>query len=206
MESGRICELLTPFTSSGMPESQAAAFSAYLDLLTRWNERVNLTAVRSPEEIVRRHFGESIFAAERLLVAGESPEVCDLGSGAGFPGLPLKIVRPSAHITLVEAHGKKSIFLKEVIRALHLTGIEVLPARAETLRRDFDIVTLRAVERFSEIVGTAGKLTRQSGRLALLIGSSQIDEAERLLPNFVWQPAIPIPQSEMRVLLEGIRK
>lgn len=198
-----MAELLQPFSASPLTAAQLSALSTYLDLLMRWNQRINLTAVRSPEEVVTRHFGESIFAAERLLAADASLEVCDLGSGAGFPGLPLKIVRPAAPVTLIEAHGKKATFLKEVIRSLRLDDIEVVANRAEDLQREFDLVTLRAVERFADVLPVAARLVRANAGLALLIGNAQVDVAKQALPAFSWAPADLIPRSITRVLLRG---
>jgi 16S rRNA (guanine527-N7)-methyltransferase len=205
VEAQRIGELLQQFVTHELDAQQLAAFATYLDLLTRWNQRINLTAVRSPEEIVTRHFGESIFAAERLLPSEIDVEVCDVGSGAGFPGLPLKIVRPNARVTLVEAHGKKATFLKEVVRATKLSGIEVAAVRAEDLGREFDVVTLRAVERFANVLPVAAKLVRNGGRIGLLIGAAQVEEAQRALVNFTWREAEQIPLSNARVLLQEVK-
>src|SRR3989442_14834828 len=105
MQSDRIAELLQPFLPVPLVESQLQAISTYIDMLLRWNARINLTAVRQPEEIVTRHFGESLFAARRLFpatMADNQPpadhqrpttnnRVIDVGSGAGFPGIPIKI-------------------------------------------------------------------------------------------------------------------
>lgn len=204
MEAGRIAELLQPFTSERLDAEQLAAFASYLDLLMRWNQRINLTAVRSPEEIVTRHFGESIFAAEQLLPSDVELEVCDVGSGAGFPGVPLKIVREKARVTLVEAHGKKATFLKEVVRATKLSEIRVAAVRAENLNQRFDLVTLRAVERFADVLPVAAKLVRPGGRIGLLIGSAQVSDAKQSVVNFTWREAEHIPQSNARVVLEGL--
>src|SRR5207248_10920276 len=103
-----------PFLESDeLAAPHLAQLSAYLELLLRWNRRINLTAVREPHEIVTRHFGESLFAARHLLPPATTLEVADLGSGAGFPGLPLKIIRPLARVALIESQSKKSTFLNE---------------------------------------------------------------------------------------------
>ena len=101
MDAAHIAALLTPFLD-GAPPPQPAAFAAYLELLLRWNARMNLTAVRDAESIVTRHFGESLFAAARLFPGGQAPAGCrllDIGSGAGFPGLPMKLWAPSLALT-----------------------------------------------------------------------------------------------------------
>jgi 16S rRNA (guanine527-N7)-methyltransferase len=214
MDPARIAQLLDPFLDDASPLPAAALhqISTYVDLLLRWNARVNLTAVRTPEEIVTRHFGESLFAARQLL-AGPAPSnemlpsspaslVVDLGSGAGFPGLPLKIWSPDTKVTLIESNHRKVAFLRETIRALRLTNIDVFPGRAEDFPpASANLVTLRAVERFDHILLTAATLVAPQGRLALLIGQSQLARAHQLLPALNWKKPIPIPHSESRVLL-----
>ena len=207
MDLRRIAELLAPFTpGEALSAEQLQALSTYLDLLMRWNERINLTAIRSAEQIVTRHFGESLFAARHLLALGQRAEVADLGSGAGFPGLPLKIVRPSASVALIESQNKKATFLREVIRALKLTGVHVIAERAETLAREFDLVTMRAVERFERALPIAAGLVAAGGRLALLVGAEQAATAQAILPDVQWQTSIAIPQSAARVLLVGTKR
>ena len=204
MDVRRIAELLAPFVADeALPLEQLQAFSTYLELLMRWNQRINLTSARSPEQIVTRHFGESLFAARHLLPSDQPAEVADIGSGAGFPGLPLKIVRPAARVALIESQNKKATFLKEVIRAQKLTGVQVIAERAEALAREFDLVTMRAVERFERALPVAAGLVAGGGRLGLLIGAEQIGTAQALLPTLRWQPSIAIPQSTARVLLVG---
>ena len=126
-----------------------AQLGRYLDLLMRWNQRTNLTAIRDPEEIVRRHFGESLFAAGLLVGQLEDGgSVLDVGSGAGLPGIPIQLLLPKLRVTLAESQGKKAAFLREIVRALGLST-EVWSGRAEDAdpTRQFDVVTLRAVDR-----------------------------------------------------------
>ena len=203
--AARIARLLEPFVQPGEPplEEQARQIAAYLELLLRWNQRINLTAVRQPEEIVSRHFGESIFAAQHLLPPDSAAEVADLGSGAGFPGLPLKIVRPGVRLTLIESNSRKAAFLNEAARAIGLPEVRVLNARAETVETRFELVTLRAVERFDQAAPIAAGLVGPGGRLALLIGEAQVTRAKQLLPSFHWQNPLAIPQSRARELLIG---
>lgn len=240
MHPARIAELLQPFLTPCHSEPAQSAIeepavfspaqlnhiSTYIDILHRWNSRINLTAIRSEEDIVTRHFGESLFAARHLfpksfassassavkafaLANDQRPKtddrlsVADLGSGAGFPGIPLKLWAPHIHLTLIESNHKKATFLREIARALILTDIDILTARAETLTRKFDLVTLRAVERFETILPVAASLLGLNARLALLIGSAQQAQAEATLPSLTWSPAVPIPLSKSRVLLTG---
>jgi 16S rRNA (guanine527-N7)-methyltransferase len=136
--------------------------------------------------------------AER--VVGSLHSVADIGSGAGFPGLPMKLWAPQISLTLIESNHKKATFLREVVRALTLTDVNIKNARAEALSETFDLVTLRAVERFESILPTAATLVAPGGRLALLIGSSQMSDALPSLPHLSWSTPVPIPLSRTRVL------
>lgn len=200
-----IASLLQPFLrGKELSSQQLQQVQKYLELLLRWNARINLTAVRDPAEMLTRHFGESFFLASFLVDASAPGDVVDVGSGAGFPGLPLKIFAPALHVTLIESNNKKATFLKEVIRTLTLTFIDVLAARAEKYERNADLVTMRAVEKFEEALASAAALVRKNGRLALLIGASQTDRARELLKGLKWEVPVPIPQSRERVALIGV--
>jgi 16S rRNA (guanine527-N7)-methyltransferase len=236
MNAARISELLEPFLSgchsdasrseAEEPASLAAAqlqyISTYIDILQRWNSRFNLTAIRDEEQIVTRHFGESLFAARYLfprtnreghgLSRADSisdkegalpPEVADVGSGAGFPGIPIKLWAPHVHLTLIESNHKKATFLREAARALTLTDVNISNARAESISTKFDVITLRAVERFETVLPVAASLLAASGRLVLLIGSAQGDAARKALPTLTWSFPNPIPASDSRILLIG---
>ena len=202
-----IAALLTPFLGGErLSAPQVQQIATYLDLLLRWNARTNLTAVREPEHIVSRHIGESLFAARNLLPATDDRHSCaDLGSGAGFPGLPLKIWAPASHLTLVESQNKKATFLREVVRALQLRDVAVFAGRGEELAgaSRFDLVTVRAVERFESALATATQLTAPAGRLALLIGAAQADTARNHASHLRWSEPIAIPLSQSRILLIG---
>jgi 16S rRNA (guanine527-N7)-methyltransferase len=220
MDPARIAELLEPFLGPKdlRRNTQDLIFniSTYIDLLLRWNARINLTAIRDPEAIVTRHFGESLFAARHLfpnqvpVATGASPvraerssavvSVADVGSGAGFPGLPIKLWAPDVSLTLIESNHRKAAFLGEVTRALALTGVTIQASRAETITgASFDVVTLRAVEHFASSLHIASSLVAPGGRLALLIGSAQLDQARSSLPDFSWLRPEPIPWSRSRV-------
>lgn len=207
MDPSLIAELLTPFLpSAALTQLQLLSISTYIDLLLRWNARVNLTAIRDPRQIVARHFGESLFAARHLFPDPglESAAVIDLGSGAGFPGIPIKIWAPHLLVTLIESNQKKAIFLREVCRATTLTDIDIVSGRAEAYAGPpASTVTLRAVERFPSALPIARRLLVPGGRLALLIGSSQSEQARAILPDLTWSEAIPLPMSNSRILLLG---
>ncbi len=300
MDSARLAELLAPFLGSAKDETPGSEdllrhISTYIDILLRWNARMNLTAIRDPEEIVTRHFGESLFAARHIFPANaqdamdapfkpsfglsgmipaersdstsdkkhagtaaagcpterssaalqaatepvdsrgraalqrrekdpledtalapgadqrpnnhDHAALADLGSGAGFPGIPIKLWAPHISLTLIESNHKKTTFLREVARTLTLTDINIQNVRAETLpAASFDVVTLRAVESFETMLPVAANLIAPTGRLALLIGSSQLDLAIRILNSYSWSEPLPIPHSNSRLLATAHRR
>ncbi len=210
VETSRIAALLQPFLEAPLASAQLDSISTYIDLLLRWNSRVNLTAIRNPDEIVTRHFGESFFLARHLFpspssgVPAERTRVLDIGSGAGFPGLPLKMWAPTIDLTLIESNHKKAAFLREVCRVLTLTNVNVKNERAENLVLTIppvDVVTFRAVERFDTILPVAARFLAPGGRLAILVGSSQLAALAVLAPSLSWLPPVALPGSESRVLV-----
>jgi len=232
MDPARIASLLAPFLvpdslkDDSLTGRQLAQVSTYLDLLLKWNARINLTSVRQPEEMVTRHFGESFFAARQLcpppvVIPSERDQIplcgtkereprglgfsnlIDVGSGAGFPGLPIKIYAPALTVTLVESNQKKATFLREVVRALTFTSIDVFAGRAEDFPHTAAIVTLRAVEKPERALPAAARLVAPGGRLALLLGAAQAGDAQGLLPGFSWAPPVALPGSSYRILLIG---
>jgi 16S rRNA (guanine527-N7)-methyltransferase len=204
----RIKQQLVPFVElASLTDSAVSAIRTYIGLLLKWNAKLNLTAIRDPEEIITRHFGESLFAARQLFPTGDSREsVIDLGSGAGFPGLPIKLWSPDIDLTLVESNHRKATFLREVIRALDLRSVVVLTQRAESVSLRTDLVTFRAVERFERILPVAFGLVKPGGRIALLIGEAQVESAKSMLPGIAWKNSIQIPSSKSRRLLIGERR
>lgn len=203
METNKIAALLRPFVE--LDQNLLEQTSIYIDLLIKWNARVNLTAVREPAEIVQRHFGESYFVATQLLAKDAAPSVIDLGSGAGFPGVPIAMLCPKAQVTLIESNGKKAAFLNEVIRILTLNNAKIFKERAENYQGTGELVTLRAVEKFAQAAALALKMVSPGGRLALMIGSSQEEEARRLDSTVSWYAPIAVPGGHSRVLLVGIK-
>ena len=205
METTRIAELLQPYTAEAeLPALLLQQLQRYLDLLLRWNARINLTAVRAPEQVVTRHFGESLFAARVLTaeVSARSANLADVGSGAGFPGIPVKLFAPEIGLTLIESHSKKATFLREVGRALHLEGAQVFGGRAEEWGKTADVVTLRAVEKFERALPVAAKLVAPGGRLCLLIGSGQVNAAQDLIGEaWTWAKPVTVPKAAGRVVV-----
>lgn len=203
MDTPSIARLLEPYIQ--LDESQLPAISKYIDLLLKWNARINLTAIREPEEIVQRHFGESFFAASHILAMGEIWTAIDLGSGAGFPGVPFAMLAPQVSVTLIEAHQKKATFLRELVFSLGLKNIKVFSDRGEKYPDRADIVTMRAVESFEDALPVAVNLVDISGKVALLIGSSQVEAAEKLCNSVKWENPLGVPRSDFRTLLIGTK-
>lgn len=198
LPESEIARLLSPFLSPLSPEL-IARLALYLDLLVRWNERTNLTSIRTPEEMVRRHFGESLFAARNL---GDTlpGTLLDLGSGAGFPGVPIALLHPGIKVTLAESQNKKATFLREVVRTLGLSNVEVWGARAESMpaERQFHTVALRAVDHMDAALSAAAP--RAIRQIVLLATGSPC-----LPTEFEEQARIALPESESGFFLRAIR-
>lgn len=135
-------------------ERLLVSLDRYMELLSKWGRVVSLTSVRSEEDVVRRHFAESLLCGWAL---GEMDSVLDLGSGAGFPGVPVQLVRPAARVCLAEAHARKAAFLREVVRELDLPT-RVFAGRAQELEGEtFGCVCLRAVDPMAQALRTAAR-------------------------------------------------
>jgi 16S rRNA (guanine527-N7)-methyltransferase len=212
----KIAQLLEPYFAAGSDSTIAeslelsekerlvAQSAIYLDLLLRWNGRTNLTAIRDPQEIVARHFGECFFTAR--LLGKQLPEgasLLDFGSGAGFPGVPIQLFRPDLRVVLAESQGKKAAFLRETVRVLGLRS-EVWDQRVEAMPPDrrFDAVAMRAVDRMEQAIQAAVSRVEAGGILAILAGGSE--SAAFRLPSTLasWdQESFDLPESQQRRLL-----
>jgi 16S rRNA (guanine527-N7)-methyltransferase len=184
---------------------QVQQIQQYTRMLLAWNDKVNLTAIRDPLEILYRHFCESMYGAEFLPV--EKCRLADVGSGGGFPGIPLKIIRPDLDVFLIEANVKKATFLAEVIRELGLPDAKVLVSRFEELGEEvapLDFVCSRALGEFSKFLGWAGSPRVSAGRALLWLGGRDLEEV-RAIPGWTWDPPRPMPHSLQRLLLCGSR-
>jgi 16S rRNA (guanine527-N7)-methyltransferase len=186
-------------------EHQVLKIQQYMAMLLKWNEAVNLTAIRDPIEILYRHFCESMFAASALALG--SGRLADVGSGGGFPGLPLKIVRPDLDVFLVESNVKKATFLAEVVRDLGLTGTRVLVSRYEELGEELaplDFVCSRALGEFAKFLDWAASPQVDAKQVLLWIGGRDLEDVGKL-SGWEWREPIAIPQSLRRFLLVGRR-
>ncbi len=206
---GQVHELLSPFGLE-LTSEQIAKLADYLELLLRWNTRINLTAIRSPDECVTRHFGESLYLARFVELEGG---LLDIGSGAGFPGLALKIAFPRLRVTLLEPVGKKRAFLKEAARVCRMEPVEVRSERLEEFlgrgaeNVQFDAVTSRAVGKLRRIIPLAARCLRPGGGLYLWLSQGQGQEAAAAgTPLIDWTDPISIPLGHWRQIWRGRRR
>ena len=172
---------------------QFEQFEEYYRLLIAANRRVNLTTVTAYEEVQRRHFGESLTVASALyraslLQAGQAARTIDLGAGAGFPGLPIKIAHPTLQLALLESAAKKTAFLEEVVKRLALQDVAVVTGRAESAAREpahreaYDLALARAVASLPVLVELALPFLRLGGVLAAPKGSRAAQEVAAAVP------------------------
>jgi len=153
----------------------------YLELLSRWNAAYNLTAVRDPLAMVTSHLLDSLAVAH--LVRGE--RLADIGSGAGLPGIPLAILAPEWQVTLIDANGKKTRFLREAVRALRLVNVSIEAQRVENVSGEFDTVTARAFASIADMLRLAGHLLAADGILLALKGQLHKEEILGLPEGYV---------------------
>jgi len=177
-----------------LTSQQMGLIESHFALLNRWNRTLNLTSIRDVKEAVTRHYSESLFLAAHLPAKCES--VADLGSGAGFPGIPAAILRSECSVTLIESHQRKAVFLKEATR--HLRNVRVLAKRAEAVEERFDWLISRAVAPKEVLQFVPGL----APNLALLLSQ---EDAVKLLAysNLRFKEPVPMPWLARSVLLLG---
>jgi 16S rRNA (guanine527-N7)-methyltransferase len=160
-------------------DDEIGLFLRYLQELKEWNRKINLTAIRDEKEIVVRHFLDSLSVVRSL---GDGKSLLDIGSGAGFPGIPLKIARPDLKVVLMDSVGKKAHFMRNVIRVLGLNGIEAIHGRAEDqslIERflgSFDIVTSRAFSKLGRFIEVSLPYLREDGIVIAIKGPKGVGE------------------------------
>ena len=199
-------ELLAPFDVPISDESIRNVI-VYADLLHRWNRKINLTSISSAQECISRHFGESFLASRKVRLRGR---LLDVGSGAGFPGLALKLISSQLDVVLLEPVAKKRAFLKEVARACRLGPIQVIGKRLDEFAQSeegggFDIITARAVGGLASLVATSMELLRRGGHLCLWLGLRQVQGILEANPEIRWLEPETIPFSRDRVILVGVQ-
>ena len=202
---GQIASAADSIRQSGIHPSPALldSIAAYTELLLRWNRKLNLTAITDPAEIVSRNFAESFLAA-RWLSASDGV-LWDVGSGAGFPGLALKLVLSRWRVHLVEPSTKKCAFLSEAARTLSFSDVHVERSSwqtADVAEHSVNTITSRAMGGHAELADWASRVLVSVGNLILWVGA---DEAENLsrLPGWTWE-RLPVPGSKERVILRGV--
>lgn len=187
-------------------DDQVLQIQQYIKILLAWNDKVNLTAIRDPLEILYRHFCECMFAG--FSVPLEKGRLADAGTGAGFPGLPLKIMRPGLQVFLIESNLKKATFVAEIIRELGLRQTQVLVRRYEELGEEIaplDYVCSRALGEYPKFLGWAHSGALGAKQVILWIGANDLPEIRKNL-NWEWQEPIPVPNSLRRLILVGTKK
>ncbi len=181
-------EILKENLNLRLSPAQTRSFTQYEQLLLEWNEKFNLTSIRDPEEVRIKHFYDSLTCLDML--PQERFSLIDVGSGAGFPGIPIKIVRPDIRLVLLDSVGKKVDFCRVVIHELALEGVEILHERAEILgqiagkRESFDVVTARALAALPLLLEYLLPLARVGGFVLAQKGSdpqAEVMQAKRAL-------------------------
>ena len=162
-----------------LSKEQLGQFYKYMNILLEWNKVINLTTITKPEEIILKHFIDSLTILKHI---EKKDKIIDVGTGAGFPGIPLKIYCPSLKVTLIDSLGKRLKFLENVIKELGLENISCEHARAEDagknkkFREKFDLVTARAVARLSVLSEYCLPLVKTGGMFIALKGSKYAEE------------------------------
>ena len=198
-----IADALKPFVRKPLSDAQLTSISKYLALSRKWNPIVPLTSIEGDTDIVGRHFGESIYAGSVLSI--ERGRLADVGSGAGFPGIPLRIAFPQLHVTLIEPNTKKCAFLREAQALLGLSGLDVIRSRYEdcgTSSVQFDFICSRALGGYGRLLHWSRGVLKPDGQIVLWLGtedSNLISKAK----GWSWNLPVRIPESRRRVILSG---
>jgi 16S rRNA (guanine527-N7)-methyltransferase len=183
---------LLPELSAG----QIGQLYNHYELLIRWNQRMNLTTIKPGTETVIRHYCESLFFATHLPAAKDNISVLDLGSGAGFPGIPMAVLKPDWHVTLVESNQRKAVFLRESSR--HIENVSVRAERMERTGQHVDWVVARAVDP-QELISTVPRLAPNIG---LMLGEDDFFEI-RLESRIAWAEPLRLPWGDRRLCVYG---
>jgi 16S rRNA (guanine527-N7)-methyltransferase len=181
-----------------LSDTQISQLYQHYDLLLRWNQRMNLTTVSPGPEMVIRHYCESLFFGAHLPAAVGTGSLLDLGTGAGFPGVPTAVLKPEWRVTLVESSQRKAVFLRESTR--HLTNISVLAARMESISLRADWIVARAVDP-NEVLQNACDAGQNIG---LMLGENDFSLL-RNDPCIAWADPIRLPWGDRRLCVYGTR-
>jgi 16S rRNA (guanine527-N7)-methyltransferase len=185
-------ELLDPELS----QSQISQLFGHYELLIHWNERMNLTTVRPGPETVLRHYCESLFFSAHLPAVHETISVFDVGSGAGFPGIPMAILKPDWQVTLIESSQKKAVFLRESSR--HLPNVTVLAQRLEDVSQQGDWVVARAVDPHEVLLN----VPRLAPNVGLMLGEGDFSSI-RGDKRIAWLEPVRLPWGDRKICVYG---
>ena len=198
----QIESILAPYGHIATPY-QCSSIRVYVELLLRWNRRLSLTAVTNPSEILRFHIGETIAA---IPAAGISRgRLADVGSGAGFPGIPLALFLPEIEVTLIESNNKKATFLAEVQRSLEMVNVHVFRGRFESMQPSstkFDTVTARALGSYATLLRWSTGILTANGRIVLWLGAEDAHVISQTA-RWAWNSPQELPHAAKRVILVG---
>jgi 16S rRNA (guanine527-N7)-methyltransferase len=176
--------------------SQTDQLYQHYELLLRWNQRMNLTTVQPGREAVIRHYCESLFFAAQLPAEDDFIRVFDLGSGAGFPGIPMAVLKPVWHVVLVESHKKKAVFLREAVR--DLANASVISERFEAISEKADWVVARAVDPHL-VLSAVPHLASNAG---LMLGEDDFS-ALKEDSHIAWAEQVRLPWGDRRICVFG---
>ena len=179
-----------------LSEDQIRHLWEHYEILLRWNEKINLTSIPAGEEMVIRHYCESLFFGGHLPVTSKTSSVVDVGSGAGFPGVPLAILQPAWHVTLLESNQRKGVFLRESTRGM--PNISVLARRAESASGGFDWLVSRGVDP-NDVLKNVPRL---APRVGLMLGEDDFSGV-RALRHVAWSEPIRLPWGDRRLCVFG---
>jgi 16S rRNA (guanine527-N7)-methyltransferase len=206
----RVAEILGEYSIKVDPKSPLIeCIQSYTSLLLHWNQSISLTTITDPEEIVRFHFGESFFAASCVPIV--DGRLADVGTGAGFPGLPLKMLIPALDLTLIESSAKKAAFLAEAVRTLGLERVHIFRSRMEefkagpdsALSSPFDFITARAFGQFDALLAWSKDHLGPHGRVVLWLGQGDVALISEMA-GWGWAESVQIPGSKRRFIISGM--
>ena len=189
-----------------LQEHQLRQFEEYASMLIEWNQKINLTAITDPDEIYEKHFLDSILPSFDMSIQGS---FCDVGAGAGFPGIPLKIIYPELELTIVETLGKRITFLNALCDKLQLKGVTCVHERAEVYAKDhresFDIVSARAVANLPLLSELCIPLVKKQGSFLALEGANG-DEEYALAEKAIRLLGCEMKQRDVHTLSDGSQR
>lgn len=183
---------------AGLSEEQMAQLAKHYSLMCAWNRRINLTRITRPDEAARLHYADSLFGGRFI---GDARRILDIGSGAGFPALPLAVLRPDRHVTALEANQKKSVFLNEARDELGLANFEVRTARLESFDlAEYDLLTSRALDRAEEALPPVIAHLNAHQQFMLYCAPDLLAKINQRIGSMIEVRTHPVPLAETRLI------